>query len=164
MPIRERSIDLDKLIHVLSCPPKRGKETRIDTERKINSILSLRTLLHSLGPGMFGNYESGARTRRRWQSHKLPVSRCLINSSSRSSERIERSLAGRVVSESAFARSLCDTELILMDRRARLETPQFLNSEQIDKISNSIQMTIDEDIAHAKGGVSSRNAKMVSIS
>ncbi|SYW77502.1 related to meiosis-specific MutS homolog [Ustilago bromivora] len=106
-PIRDKSIDLDKLIHILSCPPKRGKETRLDTERKIESILSLRTLLSSLGP---------ARA-------------ALQNASSGLLQAIW----------------------------------SFLDSEQIDRISESIHLTIDEDIAHAKGGITSRNAKMYAV-
>lgn len=49
-PIRYGAIDLDKLIYTLACPQKKGADARIETERKLSSILSLRTLLRSLGP------------------------------------------------------------------------------------------------------------------
>lgn len=38
---------------------------------------------------------------------------------------------------------------------------QFLGSEELDALNESIQTTIDEDILHARGGLGSRNAKMV---
>lgn len=49
-PLRDGFIDLDKLIHTLSCPPKSSANPRLETERKLSSILSLRTLLRCLGP------------------------------------------------------------------------------------------------------------------
>ncbi|PWZ00351.1 hypothetical protein BCV70DRAFT_159928 [Testicularia cyperi] len=49
-PLRIGSIDLDKLIHSLSAKEKRILSERIQTERKIEHILSLRTLLRSIGP------------------------------------------------------------------------------------------------------------------
>ncbi len=38
---------------------------------------------------------------------------------------------------------------------------QFLDSEELDLIAEAIYQTIDDDIIHAKGGLSSRNAKLV---
>ncbi|CBQ71546.1 related to meiosis-specific MutS homolog [Sporisorium reilianum SRZ2] len=49
-PLRDGSIDLDKLIHALSCPPKFKTDSRLETEKKLSSILSLRTLIRSLAP------------------------------------------------------------------------------------------------------------------
>lgn len=40
---------------------------------------------------------------------------------------------------------------------------QFFESEELDSISESIQVTIDEDIQLAKGGLGSRNARMVGL-
>lgn len=51
-PIRLGSIDLDKLIHTLSCTQRAGADPRLETERKLSSILSLRALLRSLEPGI----------------------------------------------------------------------------------------------------------------
>lgn len=53
-PIRDGAIDLDKLIHALSFQEGRKAataEARSTTERKLENVLSLRTLLRSLGPG-----------------------------------------------------------------------------------------------------------------
>ncbi|GAC97371.1 DNA mismatch repair protein [Pseudozyma hubeiensis SY62] len=91
-PIKVGSIDLDKLIHTLSCPPSSGDGTRLETERKIGSVLSLRTLLRSLGPA------------------------------------------------------------------------KFLESADVDEINDAILETVDEDVLHAKGGLGSRHARMVSLS
>lgn len=52
-PIRDGAIDLDKLIHALSFQEGRKAataEARSTTERKLGNVLSLRTLLRSLGP------------------------------------------------------------------------------------------------------------------
>ncbi|SPO31807.1 related to meiosis-specific MutS homolog [Ustilago trichophora] len=107
MPIRDKSIDLDKLLHTLSVPVKRETATRADTEKKISSIFSLRTLLQSLSP----------------------VRAALQNSSSG----LLQAVSG------------------------------FLEAEQLDAISESIQSTIDEDVLHAKGGLGSRNAQMYAV-
>ncbi|SPO31922.1 related to meiosis-specific MutS homolog [Ustilago trichophora] len=107
MPIRDKSIDLDKLLHTLSVPVRRETATRVDTEKKISSIFSLRTLLQSLSP----------------------VRAALQNSSSG----LLQAVSG------------------------------FLEAEQLDAISESIQSTIDEDVLHAKGGLGSRNAQMYAV-
>ncbi|KAI3486743.1 hypothetical protein L1887_49693 [Cichorium endivia] len=104
-PIRDGGIDLDKLINALSCCERRVATPRSETERKVGSILSLRTLIRSL---------SSARA-------------ALQNASS-----------------------------------GLLQAVQvFLDSEELDLIAEAIYETIDDDIIHAKGGLSSRNAKLV---
>lgn len=50
-PIRDGGIDLDKLINALSCCERRVATPRSETERKVGSILSLRTLIRSLSSG-----------------------------------------------------------------------------------------------------------------
>ncbi|EST07013.2 DNA mismatch repair protein MutS, core [Kalmanozyma brasiliensis GHG001] len=59
-PIREKGIDLDKLIHSLSCP-QRGEPPKEVTERKVSSILALRTLLLSLGPARAALHNSSSQ-------------------------------------------------------------------------------------------------------
>lgn len=53
--LKDGAIDLDRLIHSLSAKETRVSMDRLQTERRINNILSLRTLLRALNPGKTDN-------------------------------------------------------------------------------------------------------------
>ena len=147
--LREGRIDLDKLVHDLITIERKGLDLK-RTQTIISKLLSLRTVLRAVGPGVYQFcVRSGAKGNVLTAELAL-VRAALDGSSSELLSKIQN------VSSPALSRR---KKLGLMGA----DCVQFLVSPQLEAMGEAIDGTINEDIALAKGSLSSQNARVVSI-